>query len=201
MHDILIACATRAEAERGLRLGGDLSAASGARVSLVVARSVPTALHAAAGLDAVGHLSSVLFSHDRRTGVPTFGAQSTAWLDDVRPRVRACWDTDLLAQDVAAHAPSLVIACNHDIEHALVTGTRVPVWHLKSTERSWFTARTIRCAVRGTRALAWARSFASSLNADLEAAPVRLFRNAADLLVIDREESSARRSGQPLVVV
>lgn len=202
MRDILVACSTGAEAERGLRLAGDLSVACGARVSVLAALSLPVAVAATGGLDAAAHLSNVLFSPDPYGYAPRFAAQPRPeWLNDVRHRVHDCRDTERLSSDVEARRPGLVIACNRDIARELVAHTAVPVWHLKQHERSWFTARRIRCAIRGARALEWAGRFASSLNADLEAAPARLFSAAADLVVVDREERSAWQPARPLVVV
>lgn len=201
MRDILIACSTQAEAERGLRLAGDLSVACGARVSVLAAASVPVAMAAAGGLDAAAHLSDVLFSRDPHGYAPRFATQRLSWLDELRARVYDCGESDQLSLDVEARRPGLVIACNRDIARDLVAHTAVPVWHLKLHEREWFAARRIRCAIRGVRALEWAGRFASSLNADLEAAPARFFSAAADLVVVDREERSAWQPVRPLVVV
>lgn len=201
MRDILVACSTRAEAERGMRLAGDLSVACGARVSVLASAPLPVAMAAAGGLDAAARLSDVLFSPDPHGYAPGFAAQRPAWLDDLRARVYDCGDTEHLSLDIEARRPALVIACNRDIARELVAHTAVPVWHLKQHERSWFTARRIRCAIRGVRALEWAGRFASSLNADLEAAPARFFSAAADLVVVDREERSTWQPVRPLVVV
>jgi hypothetical protein len=201
MRDILIACSTPAEAERGLRLAGDLSVACGASVSLVASSLPPMTTTPAAALDAAGYLSTVLFARDPHGQAPSFAAARPVWLAEIRDRVHECWDTDTLSADVRARRPELVIACNADLARDLVSRTSVPVWHLKSRERSWFSARTIRCAIRGTRATEWARAFASSLNVELQATPATTFSPTADLMVIDREHRTAWPSLRPLVVV
>jgi hypothetical protein len=103
--------------------------------------------------------------------------------------------------DIKARQPCLVIACNADLARELVSRTSLPVWHLKARERSWFCARTIRCATRGTRALAWAQAFASSLNIELQASTAGAFSATADLLVVDREHRNTWPSLGALVVV
>lgn len=201
MRDILIACTTKTEAERGMRLAADLSAASGARVSLLAATALPVTIAAGVGLDAIGHLSNVLFASPRAGSAPSFLAPHPEWLDDLQDRLHDCWATSHLAELVQLRQPDLVIACNRAVGRELVARTDVPIWYLRGQERSWFSARTLRCAVRGARALQWAHAFASSLNADLEASPARLFRNAADLMVVDRDQRAAWHTTPPLVVV
>lgn len=201
MQDIVIACTTKAEAERAMRLAADLSMASGARLSLLAATSVAVTVDASAGLDAVAHLSTVLFTNDRRGHSPVFGRPHVAWLDDFEARVHHCASTDHLADAVTTRQPDLVIAGNSDIARELVEHTPVPVWHLRSRERSWFSARRVRCATRGARAQAFAERFAASLNIQLDTAPARRFGNAADLMVFDREHHHGWPSGHPLVLV
>lgn len=195
MREILIACSSQPEAERGMRLASDLSVCTGAHVSLACAGERPVAMAAAAGLDAIGHLSSVAMAR-------SFAAAREKWLNEIRGRVHHCWQAADIARSINERGPSLVIACNRDIARELVTYTEAPVWHLRFDERSWFSARSIRCAVRGSRAKEWARAFAANLGAELATIPTALLGTSADLVVVSRDErSTVMRFTQPLVVV
>lgn len=119
MRNILIACSTREEGERGLRLASDLSLMSGARVSLVCTQERPKALAAAAGLDAIGYLSTMALG-------PLAGP--ARWMEEVRDRVHRCWQTRDLTEEVARFKPCLVIAANRETARDLIARTDVPVW-------------------------------------------------------------------------
>lgn len=200
MRHIMVACSTQKEADRGLRLAADLSIASGARLSLIVAAPRPEAISAHAGLEAIGHLSTVLFSRDAESGAPRFVPSGATWLSPLLARLHEGLESDQLATDVTSRHPDLVVACNADLARELVSHTTVPIWHLRREERSWFQRRTLRCTVRGLRAQLWAQRFAAVLDAELDAAPVRRFRSA-DLRVVDRGQRTGWQPLGPLVVV
>lgn len=126
MRNILIACSTQEEGERGLRLAEDLSLVSGARVSLVCAWERPRRLAAAAGLDAIGYLSTVALQPLTRRAV---------WLDQIQARVHRCWDAPDLAEEVARCKPCLVIAPNRDTARDLIARTDAPVWYVPADSR------------------------------------------------------------------
>jgi len=211
MRTILVACVSQETAERGLRVAADLSIACGARLSLAYSPEQSVVIGAAAGLDAVGDLSNVLFAPgDWRCPAPAFGPRETkSWLAAMEERVEDRWeigDRGSLPAEVHARRPDLVITCDGELARILVAHTTGPVWRVRPKQRqqSWFPVGKLRCAVLGSRALEWAGQFAAGLGAELETAPPGLFGdNSADLVVVDREARARllSRAMQPIVVV
>lgn len=212
MDSILVVCASRETAEGGLRMAAGLSVACGARLSLVYAHEWAGTVTPTAGLEAVGHLSNVLFSpRDGPSPAPAFEpCQERNWLAAMRARVGDYCETappQALPSLVRERQPDLVVTCDGGLARMLVGDTGVPVWHVHSRhlERAWFSMRTLRCAVRGSRAAEWAGTFAKGLGAELETMRAGFFRPAnADLVVVDRESQASFmsvRAVQPIVIV
>jgi hypothetical protein len=211
MQTILIACRSHATAERAMPVAADLSAACGARLSLALLPEPPRVLTAAAGLDAAGCLSDVLFARDNgRQPIPCFGLREARnWVSSLSERVEDCWEAAAIEGLVARALvlrPDLIVTCEADVARDLALKTPAPVWRVRARqEQSWFLARKVRCAVRGSRAAAWARSFANVLGAQMETMPTRLFiPDNVDLVVVGREERTPllrARVGPPVVVV
>jgi predicted RecB family endonuclease len=213
MQTILIECRSKATAERAMPVAADLSAACGARLSLAFLPEPARALTPASGMDAVGLLSDTLFlSADRlRQPIRAFGLhEARSLVSAVSERVEDCWEAagvdDLIAKTLVRR-PDLVVSCNGDVARALVLRTQAPVWHVRprQPERSWFLARKVRCAVRGSRAAEWARAFAAVLGAQVETTPIRLVvPDDVDLVVVTREDRTplmGARAAHPVVVV
>jgi hypothetical protein len=213
MRTILIECRSEATAERALPIAADLSAASGARLSLAFLQEPARALTPASGLDALGLLSENLFMSPDRLRPPSraLGANDApGWVSALSERVADCWEAtgvdDLVAKTLVRR-PDLVVTCNAEVARALTLKTPAPVWRVRprQTERSWFLARKLRCAVRGSRATEWARSFAAVLGAQVETMPIRLVvPDNVDLVVVAKEDRTpflGARAAHPVVVV
>ena len=211
MRTILIACESQETAERCIRVAADLSVVCGANLSIACVKP-PAAIAASAGLDAVGHLSSVLFTPaDRYSPIRRFTPNGPSrWLDSMGDRVSECWSAgsaNELAAEVMVREPDLVITCDRDLARLLVAHTSVPVWRIRSRQReqSWFLLRKLRCAVRGPQASAWAARFGTLLGVEVETMPARrLAPGDADLVVIARNEAApflSARFAPPVVVV
>jgi hypothetical protein len=213
MQTILIECRSQATAERAMPVAADLSAAFGARLSLAFLPEPARSLTPASGMDAAGFLSDSLFLSADRLRRPTrsFGLHDARSLASaISERVEDCWEAvgvdDLIARTRTLR-PDLVVTCDGDVARAVALKTPAAVWRVRprQPEQSWFLARTVRCAVRGSRAAAWARSFAALLGAQVETTPIRLVvPENVDLVVVGREDRTpllGARAARPVVVV
>jgi hypothetical protein len=128
----------------------------------------------------------------------------------ISERVEDCWEAvgvdDMVARTLLLR-PDLVLTCSDEVARALKAKTTTPVWRVcpRQPELSWFLARKLRCAVRGSRAAEWARSFAAVLGAQVETTPIRLVvPDQVDLVVVAREDRTpllGGRAARPVVVV
>jgi hypothetical protein len=192
MNSILVASESREAAEHGLRTAADLSVACGARLVLACVRPETGIDFAHTGLDAIAHLSDVLFApRDWRTPTPAFAAAAQAspdWISEMQGAVDECWivdSQDALVAQLAASRPALVIAHERKMANRLMLASSVPVWRIgeSSMQKPWFSIRTLRCSARGAKSVSWARNLAASLGAELE-----LSDSNADLTVVSREK-------------
>lgn len=207
MQQIWVACDTPQTAQQGMRLAADLAVACGVPVTLAYARCVAPKITADAGMDALGHLSNVLFAGPQSAVAQFEEQQESQWLSEWQATVNSLREfggAGELADEVRHCHPDLVIAAGSDLAHTLVSETEVPVWRT-GLFRSWYSVRKLRCQIRGERAQRWAAAFAERLGAELEAAHDSSFwQPDADLVVVTRNRVPSLRSHNrswPLVVV
>ena len=213
MQTILIECRSQATAERAMPVAADLSAAFGARLSLAFLPERARALTPASGMDAASFLSEAFFQSADRLRPPTrsFGLHDARSLASaISERVEDCWEAigvdDFVARTRALR-PDLVVTCDGGVARAVAQKTTAAVWRVRprQPEQSWFLARTVRCAVRGSRAAEWARSFAARLGAQMETTPIRfVVPENVDLIVVAKEDRTpllGARAARPVVVV